>query len=103
MYFQVETSCDDKTFAKELGREIIQRKLGACVQIKENVESIYSWEGKIESEVEVLISIKTIEPRINLLIRFIKEKHTYDTPQIVAIRLEKLDAAYKSWIDKSLS
>ncbi|MBT6120917.1 divalent-cation tolerance protein CutA [bacterium] len=102
MYFQVETSCDNRKFAKELGRAIILKKLGACVQIKENVESIYSWEDQIESEKEILISIKTKESLVESLSQFIKENHTYETPQIVAIRLEILEPSYKLWLDKYL-
>jgi len=73
MYFQVETSCDNRKFAKELGRAIILKKLGACVQIKENVESIYSWEDQIESEKEIFNfqQFQIINP-INIFVRTIE-------------------------------
>ena len=71
--------------AKQLAHQLIKSKFAACVQLKE-ISSIYEWKGKIEEEKEIQLTIKCDLQNYDALESFIKDKHTYDTPQIIMVK-----------------
>ena len=81
-----------------LARSIVEAKLAACVQILPQMTSVYFWEGKIQTETEHLLLIKTLEEEFDELSAFIKEHHSYDVPEIVAIPAAKVSEDYLKWI-----
>lgn len=85
---------------KEIARALVENKLAACVNIIQNITSIYEWKGKIESDNEHLLFIKTSEEKCDLLIQKIQELHSYETPEIIAFKIEKGSKAYINWINK---
>ncbi len=84
--------------ADRLAREIVEQKLAACVQILPKMTSVYFWEGKIQTEPEHLLLIKTVEEKFDALSEFIKTNHSYDVPEIVALKAEHVSADYLTWI-----
>ncbi|MEO8574021.1 MAG: divalent-cation tolerance protein CutA [Pyrinomonadaceae bacterium] len=83
---------------EELARRIVESKLAACVQILPKITSVYFWEGKVESGPENLLLIKTLEEKFRALSEFIKTNHSYDVPEIVAIRAEHVSDIYLKWM-----
>ena len=83
---------------ESLARSIVEAKLAACVQILPQMKSVYSWEGKIQSDSEHLLLIKTLEEKFDELSAFIKDRHSYDVPEIVAISAEKVSDDYLKWM-----
>ena len=83
---------------ESLARSIVEAKLAACVQILPQMTSVYFWEGKIQSEPEHLLLIKTLEEKFDELSEFIRKNHSYDVPEIVAIPAEKVSDDYLKWI-----
>ena len=83
---------------ESLARSIVESKLAACVQILPQMTSVYFWEGKVQSEGEHLLLIKTLEEKFDELSEFIRKNHSYDVPEIVAILAEKVSDDYLRWI-----
>lgn len=84
--------------AESLAERIVAEKLGACVQILPEMKSFYFWEGKIQKEPEHLLLIKTLPEKFDELEKFILENHSYDVPEIVALRAEKVSDSYLGWM-----
>jgi periplasmic divalent cation tolerance protein len=84
--------------ADELGRGIVDARLGACVQIVGPIRSIYRWEGEVLSEPEWQCWIKTSVDRLDALTEYIKKNHSYDVPEVVALPVVGGSADYLSWV-----
>jgi periplasmic divalent cation tolerance protein len=85
--------------AESLARGIVDAQLGACVQIQA-IQSIYRWQGALCNESEFRLSIKTRRAQFSALERFIREHHSYETPEIVKIPITAGSAAYLQWVDE---
>ncbi len=94
----VFTTTPNSEEAENLARKIVESKLAACVQVLPEMKSFYFWEGEVQSDSEHLLLIKTLEENFANLESFIKENHTYDVPEIVAISSEKVSDDYLNWI-----
>ncbi len=89
---------DSAEEAEIIGRNLVSKKLAACVNIIGNMKSIYHWEGKIESADEVVIIAKTKKALVNEIIENVKTLHSYICPCIVAIPIIDGNAAFLKWI-----
>lgn len=98
----VLTTTPDADEAGRLARLIVEERLAACVQILPPMTSVYVWEGKIHTESEHLLLIKTLEEKFEALSAFIKQHHSYDVPEIVALDAEKVSADYLDWLESYL-
>jgi len=85
---------------KKIAKILIENKLAACVNIIQNVISIYDWKGKIEEDSEHILLIKSTEEKSDLLIQKIQKIHSYETPECVAFKIEKGTKQYLDWIDE---
>lgn len=93
----VTTTVGSAGDARMLAREIVQRRLAACVQVDEGVVSIYRWQGELHEDPEVRLTIKTVSACVEPLQALFKEKHPYEVPQFVASKCEG-SAAYSAWV-----
>jgi periplasmic divalent cation tolerance protein len=93
----VSTAIDDKEKALSLGRMIVERHLGACVQIV-SATSIYRWEGKIETADEYVLQIKTAEACAREVMEFLETEHPYDLPEIIVTPIKDGSNAYLAWV-----
>ena len=84
--------------AKQMGHQLIESRLAACVQIQEGVHSIYRWEGKVCEGNEVLLSAKTVADKWMDVSNFIQSHHPYDLPEVIAYAPEKYEALYGKWV-----
>jgi periplasmic divalent cation tolerance protein len=88
---------------EELANLIVERKLGACVNVIPGVRSLYWWKGNIERDREVLIVVKTSASKFPQLLKEVKEAHPYTVPEIIALPVVAGNEDYLKWIDDSLS
>jgi periplasmic divalent cation tolerance protein len=95
----VLTNLPDRESAKALARALVERRLAACVNVGAAVESIYHWQGQIETEIEVPIAIKTRQVLYSKVEAAIREIHPYELPEVVAVPITDASAAYLDWID----
>ncbi len=89
---------DSVDAARKLARRLVQDRLAACVNIIENVTSVYKWEDRIEEDAELLLVIKTQDSRLQDLMDRIAELHPYDVPEILCWPVQKGSKAYLDWV-----
>ena len=94
----VLTNVPDHAVAKTLARDLLDRRLAACVNIAAPVESIYHWQQRIETGDEVPLVIKTRAALYSDVEAAIRKFHPYDTPEIIAIPVVHGDARYLAWL-----
>ena len=87
----------DEAAAEKLARGLLEGRLAACVNSIPGVKSFYRWQGKIETDNEIQLVIKTLSERFDELAAWISENHPYDVPEIVAIPAERVSEAYLAW------
>lgn len=87
--------------AAKIADALVSERLAACVNLVAAVESIYRWEGNITRDREALMIIKTTAERYPELERRVKELHSYSTPEVVALRIERGSAQYLEWLRDS--
>jgi periplasmic divalent cation tolerance protein len=88
--------------AERLARLIVEEKLAACVQILPKMMSVYFWEGKVHAESEHLLLVKTLDEKFDALSALIRQHHSYEVPEIVAIEAEKVSEDYLNWVAENL-
>ena len=98
----VLTTAANREEAARLGRTLVEERLAACVTLIPAVESIYRWQGKIESSTETLLLIKTSSDQIRVLEARLKELHSYQTPEFLVLAVESGSDAYLGWLRASL-
>jgi len=87
----------DEATAEKLAKGLVEERLAACVNAIPGVKSFYRWQGKIESDTEIQLVIKTRSEHFDKLAAWISENHPYDVPEIVAIPAERVSEAYLAW------
>lgn len=87
-------SLDD---ARRLAREIVERRLAACVQLDPIAASVYRWEGRLCEDPEVRLSIKTLASQRDALEALFAESHPYELPQFLCEKHEG-SQAYAAWV-----
>ena len=94
----VITNCPDEETANRIALAVVEAKLAACVNILPRVQSIYRWQGAVESAVEVPLLIKTTAAAYPALEAAIRESHRYDVPEIIALPITAGLPAYLNWL-----
>jgi periplasmic divalent cation tolerance protein len=85
--------------AAAISRALVEEGLAACANIIPRIRSIYRWEGNIWDEEEALIIIKSREDLFERIRSRVKELHSYEVPEITAVKLDRGDSAYMQWIE----
>jgi periplasmic divalent cation tolerance protein len=99
----VLVTCSSAKEARRIATALVEGKLAACVNIIDaRVQSIYRWKGKVESAKEFLLVVKTSRRRLAALQKKIKQLHSYDVPEIIALPIVAGARGYLAWIGDSV-
>ena len=88
----------DQAKGRKIAQHLLAKRLAACVSIVGGIESHYRWEGKLEQSKEVLLVIKTRKASFSKVAKAVKEVHSYQVPEIIALPLIAGDKNYFSWL-----
>ena len=99
----VVTSLPSLEAAQTLARSLLEKKVAACVQLSNSIQSIYRWEGKVCEESEVLLSAKTTANQWPIISSFIQKNHPYDLPEILAFTPEQYSEQYGAWVSSEVN
>lgn len=94
-------ACPDPDSARTLGRALVEEHLAACVQVLPGIESIYRWNGAVETAVEILLVVKTTRARFGALQARLVALHPYELPELVALPAVAGLPAYLHWVADS--
>jgi periplasmic divalent cation tolerance protein len=97
-YCQVSTTIDSPEAAAELARSAVEARTAACGQVVGPINSVYWWEGKVDSAQEWLVLFKTTAERADALVEHIRALHPYDVPEIISTPITGGNPAYLDWI-----
>ena len=98
----VFVTAPDLAVARKLASGILENRLAACVNLVPSLESHYRWEGKLCQETEVLMVLKTTGDQLVTLEAWVLAEHPYETPELVALKIEVGSARYLNWISESV-
>jgi periplasmic divalent cation tolerance protein len=87
-----------KKIAKDITKVLMKHKLAACVSMIENVKSVFSWEGEICEEKEILMMIKTRRANYGKIKLVIEDMHDYSVPEIIALPVVDCSEDYLKWL-----
>lgn len=91
-----------KEVARKTALEMIGKKIASCIQITAPVLSIYEWQGKICEENEVLAFVKTSCSLQDEAVKFIKDNHPYEVPEIITLPVVGGFDKYIQWVDSNI-
>lgn len=97
----VLTTWPDVEVARKAVRQLVEEKRVACGNIIPGVESIYRWEGKVETSPEVIVLFKTPAAAYSALEARIRELHSYEVPEILSFRACAGLPSYLRWVAES--
>ena len=84
--------------ARSLAADAVGQHLAACANLVTGLESIYWWEGKIQTAQEIQILFKTVHTQVAALEKLILEQHPYDTPEILVLAISEATPRYLDWM-----
>jgi periplasmic divalent cation tolerance protein len=88
--------------AQKISDKLLKEKLVACTNIIKNVDSRFWWKNKIESANEILLTAKTDLKFLNDIVKIVKQLHSYEVPEIIALPIIDANKDYLEWIKKSI-
>jgi periplasmic divalent cation tolerance protein len=98
----VLTTAASNEEAQKIAHALVERRLAACVNIISLVQSVYRWQGKVESADEWLLVVKTTQAAFERVRDAISELHSYDLPECIALPIDDGSPNYLDWIADSV-
>lgn len=99
-YIEVHTTIDSREAAQKIAETLVSRRLAACVQVSGPITSTYWWQGKMEQAEEWLCTAKTCRELYDQLEQAVREVHSYDVPEILAVKIVAGNTDYLNWLSQ---
>ena len=96
----VTTSTEEEAYG--IAELLLSERKAACINIVPKVDSLFWWQGKLDSAQESLLIIKTRASLLPEIITMVKEVHSYEVPEIIAIPIIGGSEDYLNWIDSEV-
>ena len=101
-YLLIYCTCPDQALAERIAEALVADRLAACVNIVPGITSIYRWQGEVQHDSELLLLIKTHSECYPALEARIRELHSYELPEIIAVPIQRGSESYLAWLDASV-
>ena len=88
--------------AKKIGMALIESKLVACVNIIDNMESLYMWEGKMQNSRESVLIAKTTQDKVDKVVEKVRTLHSYECPCIISLPISGGHSPFIDWIKEEV-
>jgi periplasmic divalent cation tolerance protein len=98
----VLTTAGSAEEARKIAQTLVEKRLAACINIVPQVESVYRWEGKVETAAEFMLVIKTTTAAFAGVRAAIQKLHSYDVPECVMLEVSDGETKYLDWISASV-
>ncbi|MGC2475639.1 MAG: divalent-cation tolerance protein CutA [Candidatus Sulfotelmatobacter sp.] len=98
----VLSTSGSKDEAHKIAHHLVENQLAACVNIVPHILSVYRWQGKVESNDEWLLLIKTTSEQFSAVRDAIRELHSYDLPECISISIDDGSPEYLQWVAESV-
>ncbi|HSJ56113.1 MAG TPA: divalent-cation tolerance protein CutA [Anaerolineae bacterium] len=85
--------------ADRIAGELVAARLAACVNVVPGITSVYRWQGEVQRDQEWLLIAKTRREALDRLVARVREIHSYDVPEVVALPVVDGSEAYLRWVD----
>jgi periplasmic divalent cation tolerance protein len=95
-------TCPSRKEAGKIAKRLLNERLIACANIINEINSLFWWKGKTDKAKESLIIIKTISKNFRKIKKRIKEIHSYEVPEIIALPIAAGEKNYLKWINESV-
>jgi periplasmic divalent cation tolerance protein len=89
--------------AKRISDVLLERRLVACANVFGDVQSFFWWKGELDSAKEHLLVMKSRGELLEEIVRVVREVHTYETPEVVALPIVGGNPDYLAWIEESVA
>ena len=99
----VLSTCSSAAEADRIARQLLEKRLAACVNILAGARSIYRWHGAIEEAAEWLLIIKSRQGLWEELRAEIQRLHSYEVPEVLMLAIEDGSPAYLNWLHEELA
>jgi periplasmic divalent cation tolerance protein len=99
----VLSTTSSKEEAQKIAHALVDRRLAACVNIVGPIESVYRWQGKVQASAEYLLLVKTTAERFPAVRFAIRELHSYELPECIALEIDNGSDEYLNWMEASVS
>lgn len=92
------TNCPDEEVANAIALALVEEKLAACVNLLPRVQSVYRWQGEVESASEIPLLIKSTAACYEAIENRIRALHPYEIPEIIAVPISRGLPNYLNWL-----
>ena len=100
---QIVTTCASRDEADQIADALVAERLAACVQIHGPIASVYRWQGQVERSEEWLVTVKTTQEQFAAVADAIRQRHSYQVPQIIALPIVDGSADYVNWLRQQVA
>jgi len=98
----VFSTCANAEEGARLARALVEARVAACVTVVPGAQSIYRWQGAIETSAECLLMIKSARARFEALRSVLEKAHSYEVPELVALPVVEGAPNYMNWLEGQL-
>jgi periplasmic divalent cation tolerance protein len=98
----IYTTWPDAESARAAARSLVEEGLVACANLIPGIESVYRWQGEVESSAETLLLLKTVDGLVHEVMQRVSAMHTYDVPCIIELHVESVSAPFLAWVRETM-
>ncbi len=101
-YLVILVTVGNSEEAHKIANELLNQRRAACVNIVPGVSSLFWWQGRLDSAHENLLIIKTKASQLDEIVTLVRQIHSYDVPEIIALPIVGGSQDYLDWVGREV-